>query len=1509
MPLLSRPSRTDFWTLFLGLTAIQGFVSTTQTISQAQTVSPDGSLGSIVSADADSSAFRITGGSSQGSNLFHSFETFSPQDWSASFDLTNETFGSNIERILTRVTGNQASEINAPLEILGGNRPDLFLLNPHGILFGPNAQLNLPGSFVATTAESLQFSDGSSFSALLPQASASLLSISAPVGLQMGQNPGEIAVVGNGHNIQRSSSFAAPLQDPAFEAQGLSISPGNTLALIGGPIRFDGGEVQPVYEPTPNAQRLPLGGISLSLAAISQGTVNLQANELGWGVSLEEIGSYEDIALTHQSWLNGTGLAPSNVNITGRNITIEDGSSISLGNLSEQATGGDINITASGKIKLVGAEQLISSIQNTAFNDGDGGNVNLLSNRLTLTDGAIVASSTDAAGNGGAVTLNVAEDLRIDGFTDPLTPSPLFTEISGSTFGRGNAGIVDVTARTIELERGGRILSGSFGPGQGGDLTVTGTDSITLRGINPLSLATTAITAASFRSGDSADQVQVKTQNLEILEGATLGSDAFGSGDAGTVIVEASDSIRILGGSLDPALAPSEITSAVGQRDLGATAFSAGAGAVTGNSGDVTIRTPSLEVGDQGRVDVTNLGRGNTGSLKIQAQQINLANQSRLTVSQRNGEGGLLDLQASESILLRNNSLISVNPRGRGGTGSAGNISIQTPFLIAVPDENSDITASVRNSFGTGGEIRIDASSVLGLEVQQEQRTDQSEIAAFARQGEQSNGDVTVTQPEKSPASQLQALPSSFAAQETELASNSCSSNAEQFTQRGRGGLPLGPQNLLHDTLHPPEPSDPINQAIALRNQGFYPKALSLLQAEVAALTQAPEPDLERQIIVLRQLGITQQLLAQHQESQASLDQSLALALKLESQALREAHISATRLILGNLARAKNDNKTARWQYQQALTGTSGLPFQDQIMANWLALELAEENGPVAQKLLSELIPNLQAHQVEHSPNDQKLESRLNLVATLLRHQQLEQLTRAMAFLESNLAQARLGQDEMAIAYALSHLGQAYEQRQQWDKAQQFSQSALQVAQAQQDKFQEYQFAWQLGRITRARWIESDQSQQDWMEQSEKAYQLALAALQQLRLDVATTVSPVLQFSFRQQVEPVYREYVDLLLSIPADEDSITKPAQLKQAIGSIEALRIAELENFLHDGCLETAPQAADQLDTNAAVIYPIVLKDRLEVIVSYQGKLRHHQADVSAQALTQTVQSFRDGLVTRSNRSYKQPGQQLYNWLMAPIIEELKADGITTLVVVPDAPLQTTPLGALWNGDQFLIEQFSVVTAPSLQLLPSQAPVSANPEAFVAGISQAHRGLAPLDNVEQELDAVQQHFPGKRLVNEAFTVDAFGQALLETQSPIVHIATHGQFSSDAAETFLLAWDDEIDIDEFQQLLERREQGTASPIELLVLSACETAVGDQAATLGLAGMAIRSGARSTLASLWSVEDEATAFLMEKFYEQLYLPSVDKAESVQQAQIAMLQDPIYQHPYYWSAFTLMGNWQ
>ena len=195
-----------------------------------------------------------------------------------------------------------------------------------------------------------------------------------------------------------------------------------------------------------------------------------------------------------------------------------------------------------------------------------------------------------------------------------------------------------------------------------------------------------------------------------------------------------------------------------------------------------------------------------------------------------------------------------------------------------------------------------------------------------------------------------------------------------------------------------------------------------------------------------------------------------------------------------------------------------------------------------------------------------------------------------------------------------------------------------------------------------------------------------------------------------------------------------------------------------------------------------------------------------------------------------------------------------------------------------------------------------------LVGGLAEARQGFPPLPGVKQEVKEIAESVPSEVILDRDFTRPRLQREIEAASFPVVHLATHGQFSSQVEDTFLLTWDERINVKNLDQLLRERQEEERSPIELLILSACQTAAGDKRAVLGLAGVAVRSGARSTLATLWAVQDQSTAELISQFYKTLNQPGVSKAEALRQAQLSLLRSPQYQHPFYWAPFVLVGNW-
>ena len=548
--------------------------------------------------------------------------------------------------------------------------------------------------------------------------------------------------------------------------------------------------------------------------------------------------------------------------------------------------------------------------------------------------------------------------------------------------------------------------------------------------------------------------------------------------------------------------------------------------------------------------------------------------------------------------------------------------------------------------------------------------------------------------------------------------------------------------------------------------------------------------------------------------------------------------------------------------------------------------------------------------------------AQFNLAQTLYRFRQIARPTAPSQIpLPSDMAQL-LGRawqqakdlgDKQAQSYGLGYLGQLEEQQQQWAKAEVLTEQALALAQSKDASHIAYRWLWQLGRLYKA---------QGETDKAIAAYTEAVTILESLRQDIAA-INPDLQFSFRDGIEPVYRQFVELLTENPAPAStglttlSQPNPGNLEQARQALESLQLAELDNFFQQACLEANPVAIDQIDPTAAVIYPIILANRLEVIVRLPGQpLRHYGTPLAAGQLDRTLRQleqalYRDPIRRRrfSTSSLLPQAQKLYNWLLRPVETELAESGVETLVFVLDGALRNIPMAVLHDGQQYLGQTYSIALTPGLQLLEPKLISPTERRVLSAGLTEGRPNFPPLDKVPLELAQISSKMPSVVLLDQDFTKQALQEKIATSSFSIVHLATHGQFSSKAEETFILTWEDRININELEQILRTTRRRGRDSLELLVLSACQTAAGDNRATLGLAGIAIQSGASSTLATLWPVSDEATVELMSQFYSALADSTITKAEALRQAQQTLIKQPKFQHPFFWASYTMIGNWK
>jgi filamentous hemagglutinin family protein len=700
---------------FLVLSAAFWLLVDPASVATAQII-PDTTLpqNSLVTPNGD--VLEITGGTVAGGNQFHSFEEFSLPTGSTVF--FNNPLA--IENIISRVTGNSLSNIDGLIRANG--TANLFLLNPNGIVFGKDASLNIGGSFIGSTANSIKFADGSEFSATNPQTSP-LLTVSIPLGLQFGANAGGINVQGEGNNTGFNLDDFSVIRD--YRPVGLQVNSGQTLALVGGNIVLEGGNI------TAEEGRIELGSVD------GEGLVRLTATNPGWSLNYEGVQNFQDINLSNAASLEVSGNGGGNVQLQGKQIIITDGSAILADTLGD-GSGGSLGIKASELLVVAGTSDpsipFISRLSTDAApgSSGGGGNINIDTGHLVVADGAQILSSTFGTGDTGNLNIK-ASAIELIGGSPVVGSSGLFTlAMPGSS---GNGGNVNIDTESLVVTDGAQAATLTFSDGNAGNLAIKAKN-IELVGTSPNGFPSTLLTNADAGSTGKGGNLTIETDRLFVADGAQILSNTFGVGDAGNLLVKAKD-IQLVG------ISPNDLSSQI--------SASVEADA-TGNGGNLTIETEKLQVRDGAQIAVATAGSGNAGTMQVRAKEIEIIGGSQEILTSSgifasaiigNGNGGDINivtdrLTVKDGATISTSNFASRDPNIPPGQGKAGNIEIDTGFLeidntsSIVP---SSITAST-NSAG-GGNITLNVQNSLIAR-------NNSQISAETK-GSGNGGDIQVT--------------------------------------------------------------------------------------------------------------------------------------------------------------------------------------------------------------------------------------------------------------------------------------------------------------------------------------------------------------------------------------------------------------------------------------------------------------------------------------------------------------------------------------------------------------------------------------------------------------------------------------------------------------------------------------------------------------------------------------------------------------------------------------------
>jgi len=448
-----------------------------------------------------------------------------------------------------------------------------------------------------------------------------------------------------------------------------------------------------------------------------------------------------------------------------------------------------------------------------------------------------------------------------------------------------------------------------------------------------------------------------------------------------------------------------------------------------------------------------------------------------------------------------------------------------------------------------------------------------------------------------------------------------------------------------------------------------------------------------------------------------------------------------------------------------------------------------------------------------------------------------------------------------------------------------------------------YLWQWQMGRLFAA---------EKKMEKAIGFYRQSIETLNPIRSDLFSGYRRQKDV-FNLRVKPVYLELADIFLKQAEQAlDPVASTKKMYEARQTMEILKIAELQDFFKDECsaaIEKDPSKLERTPEGTALLYPVLMKNRLVVLATFPDGIMQKNVKVGRKEVRRAATRLRTGLQNRTKKTFIYDSIQLYDWLVRPFESEFESRQIDTLVIVPDGALRLIPFSTLYDGKRFLIERYAIGTAPGIALIkPGARGLEKNAKILVTGLSDAVQGFSALPNIKAELNDIKEIMNATAFYfNQDHNLENLTREFRNTDYSIVHMATHGVFGDSPENTFLLLYENKLTMDALSGLMSMGKYRGKS-VDLLTLSACQTAMGDERAALGLAGSAVKAGVKSVVATLWFVDDEATSILIREFYRQLKIPNITKSKALMNAQNSLLIKKRYRHPAYWAPFLLIGNW-
>ncbi|KPA16581.1 secreted protein containing Filamentous hemagglutinin [Candidatus Magnetomorum sp. HK-1] len=1234
------------------------------------------------------------------------------------------------------------------------------------------------------------------------------------------------------------------------------------------------------------------------------------------------------------------GIGVENLQMEGGGLNFDINTSISSEasfdfNVMEYPSNANSGRIAIGKSLVLGDEIIIyepadsiiltqrSKIGTSALGEGDGGIVDIYVRDMDIL-GESSIESFSTVGKGGDVSIKAVNRLLVDNKSKIEASAVEHFNFDPS----GDAGNVRIDASEIILNNTS-IISSENVSGKGGHIHMNVSDQLFMD-------QTSYITTSALKKGD-AGNINIHSQNIHIYGESKIHS-LNKTGKGGTVTLFVHQDLDMKHSFIE--------TMSTG----------------SGKAGTIDIHTQKLNMTNLSSINSQNNPLENTDdnlSLRIKDIDDNLYDSGKIlltadktiiidncpealnTNSTRGGEGQIF-VKAGKFFYLKN-SFITSNVQNEGkGTKGAGDISIQGESVILY---KGNIQANAKGA-GDGGAIFIETNAFI--------KSTDSLVEATSERG--NNGEIKVVAPDIDISAMLADLDNSFM-DVSQWMRTPCAvrdkENVSRLVISGRDAAPDVPDDL---TPSPPMAiyylknfknlSDHLQRQLKngqlFENDGIFNKAAQIWQDCLLQLIVKQMPDIRLALIdhlsyAYQMLGLHQRALDLYNQANSYLDQcddfhQKALsynrlsdiylstvypeeALVFLKKAINNAKKSNDPYVwgsvlnnVGNLMIVDKNFQQAKKLYTNALSKIHQSKYETNlkavILVNMVYLSVLFEQFNAIQSTVDMAMQHISSMPNNYLKSKLMLSLAHNVKQLHIFFPEKEQLVlkKSLDLLISSQGVAKTKKHARLLAQILGSIGNIHELQKDYNTALKYTREAIFFAENNKHPEISYLLHWQLARLFK---------KLNKIDLAEKHFRKTINILNPIRKELFSGYRFRTDI-FETNVKPVYTQLAALHLTEAEKAKGSLKTEKLIASRNTMEMLKTAELENYFNDECVagknKKYSDVLQYTPEGKALLYPIVLPDRLAVILTLPNKNQYFYQMTPKDEFEKTVKNFRRQLQTRVSNQYIENATKLYDWLIKPIEKDLMDAKIHTLVIAPDGVLRLIPFSSLYNGKQFLIEQFAVTTIPSLSLTEMNDFSQKNyKNTLIAGLSDAVQEFSPLPSVINELYDIQKIMNSKKIfINQAYTYPAITENLKYEAYDIVHLATHGVFGGTAKDSFLLTYEDKVNMNQLEKLMSLGKSEKHS-IDLLTLSACQTALGNERAALGLAGVAVKAGVRSAVATLWYVDDEATSLAIREFYRQIKNTSLSKSKSLQAAQKMLISNPRYRHPVYWAPFLMIGS--